>query len=558
MVGRTVDEVFRDQVQRKPDAPFINCGDGWVTFAQLDERTDRLAAGLARLGVQVGDRIALVIPNRIEMVELLLAAAKLGVVQVPLNYWLKGEFLRYQLDDCGARVLVADSLGYAAAEPLLGGTKIESVVLLDEPRGEHGPSHPREDESMVEVVSYADVISGDGEPSWPRRRPRPSDLLAILYTSGTTALPKGCMLSTGYYVSVGRSYGQRGWIVPNDRVYTAFPLFHSSGQMVAFMSALVNDASIIFAPEFHASTFMTDAHAAGATTLMGIGVMAQMLLEQPVRPQDADYRFRLAVWVPLPVKQQERFEKRFHTPVIAEGYGQTECVPISASEVGGPRKRTSSGQIAPLVEVRIVDENDDEVPVGEVGEVVVRPRVPEATFQGYWNKPEETFATWKGLWHHTGDLGRLDADGFLSFVGRAKDMIRRRGENISALQLEDAIREHPAIADVAVYAVPSPLGDEDIKACVVVEPGATLTPSDFFEFLRDRIPYFAMPRFVQLRSELPVNAMGRVMKHLLRAEGASAADWDLELLGLVIPHEERRGYGRPTDGNRARHAAPRR
>src|SRR5690606_22337078 len=119
----------------------------------------------------------------------------------------------------------------------------------------------------------------------------------------------------------------------------------------------------------------------------------------------------------------------------------------------------------------------------------------------------ETFATWKGLWHHTGDLGRLDADGFLSFVGRAKDMIRRRGENISALQLEDAIREHPAIADVAVYAVPSPLGDEDIKACVVVEPGATLTPSDFFEFLRDRIPYFAMPRFVQLRSELPVNAM---------------------------------------------------
>jgi crotonobetaine/carnitine-CoA ligase len=530
-VSGTVDEAFRDRVRRTPDAPIVDCGSGWATFAQLDERTDRLAAGLAALGVRPGDRIVLIVPNRIEMIELLIATAKSGAVQVPLNYWLRGEFLRYQLTDCGARVLVADELGYASAAPLLGETEIEQVVLLDAPDGDIEPG----------CIRYADLLATGAAAGWTPRQANPSDLLAILYTSGTTALPKGCMLSTGYYVSVGRSYGSCGWVEPGDRVYTAFPLFHSSGQLVAFMSALVNDAEIVVAPEFHASTFMAAARAAGATVLVGVGVMAQAILAQPPGPDDSGCRFRLASWVPLPAEQQQRFERRFGTPVMSEGYGQTECVPISASVVGGKRVRTSAGPTAPLVDVRIVDENDDEVATGQPGEIVVRPRVPNATFQGYWNKPGETVASWRNLWHHTGDVGTLDADGYLRFVDRTKDVIRRRGENVSSLQLEQVIRAHPAVADVAVCAVPSPLGDDDIKACVVPEPEHTLTPADLFDFLRERVPYFAIPRFLQLRVELPVNALGRVMKHVLRAEGAGSADADLEALGLVVPRDQRRG-----------------
>ncbi len=525
----TVGEVFRGRVRATPDAPIVDCGEGWTTFAELDERSDRLAAGLAGIGVRAGDRIALIVPNRREMIELLLATAKLGAVQVPLNYWLRGEFLRYQLADCGARVLVADELGYESARPLLGDTEIDRVVLVGET-----PSV-----AQGSALRYEDMLATGATP--PPRRARPSDLLSILYTSGTTALPKGCMLSTGYYVSVGRSYGERGWVVPGDRVYTAFPLFHSSGQMVAFMSALVNDASIAFAPEFHASTYMADARAADASMLVGVGVMAQAILAQPTRPGERDYHFRMASWVPLAPEYQQQFEERFGTPVIAEGYGQTECVPISASYALGERVRSSAGLTAPLVDVRIVDENDCPVSVGEAGEIVIRPRVPEATFQGYWNKPAETVDTWRDLWHHTGDFGRLDAAGFLSFVDRKKDVIRRRGENVSSMQLEQVIRTLPGVADVAVCAVPSPLGDDDIKACVVPESGLAVTPESLFEFLRDRVPYFAIPRYLQVREELPLNALGRVMKHVLRAEGITADAWDLETLGLTVPREQRRG-----------------
>ncbi|WP_019926893.1 AMP-binding protein [Nocardia sp. BMG111209] len=530
-MSATVDEVFRDRVRRTPDAPIADCGRGPVTFAELDERTDRLAAGLTALGVRPGDRIALIVPNRPEMIELLIATAKLGAVQVPLNYWLRGEFLRYQLADCGARILVADELGYASAAPLLGETEIEQVVLLDDSAA--NPS----------AVAYSAVLAA-GTAEWIARQANPSDLLSILYTSGTTALPKGCMLSTGYYVTVGRSYGERGWVRPGDRMYTAFPLFHSSGQMVAFMSALVNDADIVVAPEFHAATFMADARAAGATMLVGVGVMAQAILEQPPHPDDATSRFRLASWVPLPAERQAEFEQRFATPVMSEGYGQTECVPISASAAGGARVRTSAGLTAPAVDVRIVDENDEILPAGRSGEIVVRPRVPNATFQGYWNKPAETVSAWQNLWHHTGDFGLLDADGYLHFVDRKKDVLRRRGENVSSLQLEQVIRTHAAVADVAVCAVPAPLGDDDIKACVVTAPDHTFTAADLFEFLRDRVPYFAIPRYLDVRAELPVNALGRVMKHVLRAEGVGPDVADLEALGLVVPRDERRGPAR--------------
>ncbi|WP_194290959.1 AMP-binding protein [Nocardia aurantia] len=529
MMAATVDEVFRERVRRTPDAPIADCGSGPVTFAEIDRRTDRLAAGLAALGVRPGDRIALIVPNRPEMIELLIATAKLGAVQVPLNYWLRGEFLRYQLADCGARILVADELGYASAAPLLGETGIEQVVLLDTP--------------ATGTVSYAAVLAA-GDAEWTPRQANPSDLLAILYTSGTTALPKGCMLSTGYYVTVGRSYGERGWVRPGDRVYTAFPLFHSSGQMVAFMSALVNDADIVVAPEFHAATFMADARAAGATMLVGVGVMAQAILEQPPHPDDATSRFRLASWVPLPEDRQAEFERRFATPVMSEGYGQTECVPISASAVDGARVRASAGLTAPAVDVRVVDENDEILPAGRSGEIVVRPRIPNATFQGYWNKPAETVSAWQSLWHHTGDFGYLDVGGYLHFVDRKKDVLRRRGENVSSLQLEQVIRAHPAVADVAVCAVPAPLGDDDIKACVVLHPDQALTAADLFDFLRDRVPYFAIPRYLDVRAELPVNALGRVMKHVLRAEGAGPTVADLEAQGLVVPRDERRGPAR--------------
>jgi crotonobetaine/carnitine-CoA ligase len=514
--GATVDEVFRERLAAAPDAPFVKCGADWVTFAQLDDRTDRLAAGLAALGVGRGSMVATILPNRIETVEILLAVAKLGAVQVPLNYWLKGEFLRYQLGDCGASVLIADGPGYAAASELLSTTAIVHRIVVDEP--------------VPGTTAYADLFGERG--SFPPGAAA-CDLVSIMYTSGTTAEAKGCMLSTGYYVSVGRAYGLREWCVPGDVMFTGFPMFHTSGQMVAFMTALVNGASISIAPQFHASTFLTDAAADGATMLVGVGVMGNLLLAQPPSASDGAHPFRLAVWVPMGEAEQRQFEERFGTPVMSEGYGQTECVPITNSLPRGRRERGTSGLVSPLLEVAIVDDDDNQVPLGEPGEIVVRPRVPNAMYSGYWGKPEITQAAWRNLWHHTGDFGRMDADGFVTFVDRKKDVLRRRGENVSALALEVVIRTHPAVADVAVSPVPGTFGDDDIKASLVLADGATLEPAEFFEFLRDRVAYFAMPRYVDIRAALPVNALSRVMKHVLRDEGVTESMWDLERLGLV-------------------------
>jgi crotonobetaine/carnitine-CoA ligase len=511
----TVDGAFRERLAAEPDAPFVKCGARWLTFAELDDRTDRLATGLAALGVGRGAIVATILPNRIETVEILLAVAKLGAVQVPLNYWLKGEFLAYQLADCGASVLIADGPGYAAAAGLLAETGIAQVVTVDE--------------APPAALGYASLFAERGTHC---PASEPGDLVSIMYTSGTTAAAKGCMLSTGYYVSVGRAYGLREWCVPGDRMFTGFPMFHTSGQMVAFMTALVNGASISIAPEFHASTFMSEAAADQATLLVGVGVMGNMLLAQPAARDDRARAFRLAVWVPMGETEQWQFEERFRTPVMSEGYGQTECVPITNSLPGGTRHRGTSGQVSPLLEVAIVDDADNEVPLGEAGEIVVRPKVPNAMYSGYWRKPEATVTAWSNLWHHTGDFGRLDADGFVTFVDRKKDVLRRRGENVSALALENVIRQHPAIADVAVSPVPGPFGDDDIKASLVLADGAVLEPGQFHEFLRGKVAYFALPRYVDIRASLPVNALSRVMKHVLRDEGVTGEMWDMERLGL--------------------------
>jgi crotonobetaine/carnitine-CoA ligase len=190
--------------------------------------------------------------------------------------------------------------------------------------------------------------------------------------------------------------------------------------------------------------------------------------------------------------------------------------------------------------VRLFDEGDHEVALGEIGEICVRPLIPNAIYQGYWRKPEETLEAWRNLWHHTGDYGRADADGFISFVDRKKDALRRRGENVSSVEVERAIVAHPKIAEVAVHSIPSPMTEDDIKACLVLAPGESVTPEELFEHFKGALPYFAIPRYVEVLPELPKNATLRVMKHLLRARGVTSATWDLASLGLTVAPTERR------------------
>lgn len=528
--SRVIGARLAEWAEAEPDRRFVRCGGPWLSFGDVHERSDRLAAGLAAAGVEQGERVALISPNRIEYILTFFACAKLGAVLVPLNTFLRGEFLRHQLADSQAGTLIADTPGLrAAAEMLPGLTHLRRVVALDEDEvAGLGP----------DVIPFGKLEVAAGEP--PRPELRPSDLAAILYTSGTTGLPKGCMMSHGYYLAIPEPYFENGWYAADDIILTPFPLFHTSGQAITLMAGLSRGAALCFEPEFHASTFIARAREVGATVLWGVGAMGMAVLGQPPSDSDRDHDVRLAMWVPMAPPMQAAFEERFGIPVISEGYGQTECAPVTMNSLTGERKRHTAGRPTSKFDVRLVGDDDREVPVGEVGEIVVRPREPDVMFLGYWNQPEATLAAARNYWHHTGDAARADEDGFITFVDRKKDALRRRGENVSSMELEAALMRHPAVERAAVHAVASELTEDDIKACIALHPDATLTPGEFFEFARANLPYFAVPRYVEIVDQLPLNAMGRVMKHVLRERGVTDATWDLDALGLVIDRDERR------------------
>jgi crotonobetaine/carnitine-CoA ligase len=522
---RSVAEVLAQRAADQPGKLLVSCGGAERTYGEMVAVAEERAGALAALGVAPGDRVALLTANRIEMVELFFGCARLGAVQVPINTFLKGEFLRYQLADCGAETVVVDGPGLAAVTPLLGHLpSVRRIVTLDD------------GDPDVGTIPYRELVTGAVDLPVPR----PDDLASIIYTSGTTGLPKGCLITQGYFVHIGDAWRGACDLSPEDVVFTAFPLFHLSGQALALMACLTGGLSLVIEPAFSATAFMPRAREVGATVTMGVGAMALAVLATPPSPDERDHRIRYSMWIPLPPAKQLELEERFGAPVNAEGFGQTECAPVTFNRLTGKRRRETAGLPAPWLDVRIVDDDDLEVPRGEIGEIVVRPLQPDSLFSGYWGRPEETLQTFRNLWHHTGDYGRMDGEGFVSFVDRKKDALRRRGENVSSMELEQAILRHPKVAEVAVHAVPSAATEDDIKACIVLAPDAETTAEELFAHFEKELPYFAVPRYVEVLPALPKNAIGRVLKHALRSTGVTPATWDLEALGLTVARDARR------------------
>lgn len=428
---------------------------------------------------------------------------------------------------------MTDEPGYEAAAPLLSELPaLKHVVALD-----GRPQTP----ISVHVVAYADLAtSGATSGGPPRTDVEEADLMSIVYTSGTTGLPKGCMLPHAYYCRVARLMCDAWEVGEGDVIMTALPLFHGAARMMMVGAALWSGQTVVVEREFRPASFLERITETGATIVGGVGAMGIALLSLPPSPHDRSHRLRLAVWIPFTAEQQLAFEQRFGVTVTAELYGQTECVPITFSAPGGDRNRASAGRPAPDLEVVLVDDEDRLVRTGEIGEIVVRPREPYALFSGYWQKPEETLRAYRNLWYHTGDYGRAGERGFVSFVDRKKDALRRRGENVSSVELELAITRHPKIAEAAVHAVPSQLTEDDIKACLVLKPEESISPDELFAFFREHVPYYAIPRYVEFLPQLPKNAVGRVMKHVLRERGVTPSTWDLEAMGFRIPRSQRR------------------
>jgi carnitine-CoA ligase len=537
MTGRpqtTVLDALAQRLASDPDGLYLDFarpdgGADQYSARRMDVESTRLAHTLTTLGLGHGDRIATLLDNRAEQVVSFFAALKLGAIQVPINTAYKGEFLRHQLADCGARIFVVqgDYLSRAVETVGAGTTPdLTHCIIVDAPDAIL---------DAVPAIRWPDAMARGGEDPIDVSQVRPSDLACFIYTAGTTGPSKGCMLSQNYIVSLADQIARTWQREPEDVILTPLPLFHFNAISVCVVGTLLVGGSAAIERRFSVSNFWPEIKRTGATMVSMLGSLAILIANADDHPDQTGHRLRLCAAAPMPPDTDRAWQERFGCRTFSAGYGLTEASLISMLDPGETNKPGAMGK--PNVhefEVRLVDDDDGDVPVGEVGEIVCRPNRPNVMFSGYWNRPDSTVDATRNLWFHTGDLGRLDEDGFIYFVDRKKEALRRRGENISSFEMEKTLFGHPALRDVAVHAVPSEIGEDDVKITVVLQDDAHLTEEELCRWMADRVPYFAIPRYVEFRADLPRNPVGRVLKYQLRAEGATRNTWDREAAGVVF------------------------
>ena len=492
-------------------------GSAW-TYREIRERVISVAAGLQRQGVGQGDYVLCWQPTSPEMLLSYYAINYLGAVFVPINVAYRGGVLEHVIDNSGARIAIvhADLVGRLNDVRLAA---LERLVIT----GGDAADSPRP------AVRF-DTLGGVESDLAPLDRPiEPWDTQSIIYTSGTTGPSKGVLSS---YLHMYTNPGPEAWyfIDGSDRFLVNMPMFHIGGMGLPF-AMLARGGSIVLPERFSTDTFWPLVSRTGVTAVFLLGVMATFLLKAPPGPQDRRHQVRKTFIVPLNDGAQE-FHERFGTDVYTI-FNMTEISSPIVSEPN-PKVRGTCGKVRPGVEVRLVDENDCEVGPGEVGEMIVRTDRPWAMNHGYHKNPEATARAWRNGWFHTGDAFRMDAEGNFFFVDRIKDAIRRRGENISSFEVEAEVMRFPAVREAAAIAVPSELGEDEVLVVVAPAPGQTIDPAQLIEFLRDRLAYFMIPRYVRVLPELPKTPSSKVLKTQLRRDGITADTWDREKAGIVV------------------------
>ncbi|MCQ8835582.1 AMP-binding protein [Streptomyces malaysiensis] len=519
----TLPTILAHWAERAAEREFLQFGDEPAcTFLDMEFTTNRVARSLRGYGVQTGDRVAMLLPNRIEVVHTWFGAAKLGAIEVPVNIELKGKLLAHVLSNSGAGVLVCDvSLLEQRVEIINVIPDLHTVVIVG-----GSPEQARAAGLTVRrVVPFAELLTADSTPV--RSDVRHTDPMAILYTSGTTGPAKGVVLSHQQYFLWVQLYARSLGLTREDSYFSPLPLFHADAQLWGVYFPLVFGTKGTFQQRFSVSRFWPQVRASGATATNLLGAMAQLLWKAPATADDTEHSLRIAQALPMiPFKRE--FERRFGLQLVT-AYGQTETNWVSYDTTRESRPGSAGKVASEHFEVRIVDELDEPLPPGATGEIVVRPKHAWSISLGYHAMPEETHRAWRNLWFHTGDAGYLDEDGWLYFVDRIKDVIRRRGENISAFELESVVNDHPAVRECAAIAVSSELSEDDVMLIAVAEPGVALDAAELLAYCRRQLPKYMVPRYLEIvREPLPRTPTEKISKPDLRRRGLTPATWDTE------------------------------
>lgn len=527
-VQDTVVQVMNRAVTAHPDRAYLDFQGQVHSYGAINEDANSLAHGLASLGVQKGDTVATMLDNNVDAVLAWFAINRLGAISVPLNTALKGEFLRHQISDSGARLMIAES--HYVDRVLMVKKGIPTLTHLLH----RGPRPAGSDTTLnFSSLDEARLTRTDS----PNITVEPSDLALLIYTSGTTGSSKGCMISHNYACNIARQAIWSVSLTERDVYWTALPLFHMNATATTVLATAVVGARASVYPRFSLSGFWPDIERSGATVVTMLGSMMPLIAQAPDNENSKRCfgQLRLATGAPFPVELQEKWRSRFGVKDIgAAGYGFTEAAMVTLAKIGEPCPPNSSGKRAEAFEVLIVDDHDRELPLGTPGEVIVRPRMPHVMSEGYWKRPADTVKLMRNLWAHTGDIGKFDDEGWFYFLDRKKDYLRRRGENISSGEMETTFQHHPAIADVAVHAVASELGEDEVKVTCVLVEGSLLTEEELCRWTVDRVPYFAVPRYIEFRKDLPRNPLGKILKYQLRDEGCTPGTWDRERAGFKL------------------------
>lgn len=519
--GWTLPQVLAEHAAMRPDATWISVVDGEsLSFGAADSDARRVASFVAGLGIEAGERVAVMLPNGLDFVRAWMGLAYLGATAVLLNTELRGAFLLHQINNCGASLAIVDSALIGALEDMSGKlSHLRRVVVVGE--------DPGNETAGFERVAWARWREA---PARGSALPAPQDIACVMYTSGTSGPAKGVLMPHAHCYLYGLGAIEAVALQPADRYYIALPLFHANGLLMQLGATLIAGAQAVVRARFSASSWLPDIRRYGATVTNGLGALAAFITAQPATPEDRNHRLRAMMNAPNFPAHETIFRERFGIPEVISGFGMTECnIPIWG-RIGYSRPGAAGWVYGRHFEVIIANPDTDRpLPAGAIGEILVRPKTAWGFMAGYLDLPEKTVESWRNLWFHTGDAGSMDAEGVVTFVDRIKDCIRRRGENIAAAEVEAVIAGLPGVAEVAAYAVSSDLpgGEDEVMLAIVVDGADTFDRAALLDKADQLLPRFARPRFVELVEQLPKTATGKVQRAVLRKRGAGMA-WDRE------------------------------
>lgn len=492
-----------------------------LSYRELDDRSARIATALADLGVARGEPVCVLLETSCDYVAAWMGLTRLGALEVPINTGFRGAALAHAINLTSARRLILDSsLAPLVAEIRGDLPHLRDVILRGDPAGAqglHGLAVTPFDELLTAAPSRALVAVEPGESA------------LLLFTSGSTGPSKACRIPHRYTIRQAQIFGEQLGVGADDVLYAPFPLFHADGAIFTVAAALAAGGTAALAARFSVSRFWDDCRRHGATLFDYMGATLTMLYKQPPSPADHDHQVRLGWGVPAPLWAAE-FEQRFGVELV-EVYGLSDAGIVLYNRPGEPRRDGSCGRAVPPFDVRVHDRFGIEAPVGEVGELVVRADEPHVILTDYYGNPAATAEAFRDLWFHTGDLVRRDADGYFYFVGRLKDIIRRRGENISAFDLEQTLLDHPDIVEAVAYGVPSEMTEEDVMVTVVPRAGAAVAAQNVADWVAARLARHMVPRYVRLVDAIPRTETEKPAKYKLKELGVTADTVDFEVGG---------------------------